>query len=253
MSLWEDAERREAIRGRFEERMAIPVLIAAALLTVVTLILLLVDLSDRARLSLLIVDGVIWFFFVCDYAVRFTLAIPKKRFAREEWLDLVLVVLPIFQPLRLAGAFVRLARVSAALERVNNSARSLMGRHRLYLALAWGGGLVTIASVVTPVVEPDNSKIKTVWDGLWWSIVTTTTVGYGDMVPESAAGRVIAFLLMLAGIGIIGLLTANIAALFLEPDPQAGEVEPELSTEERLDEIDRKLQVIIQRLDAAES
>ena len=80
MSLWTDAGRRDAARSRYEERMAIPILIAAALLTAVTLVLLFADLSQGARRTLIIVDLIIWAFFAFDYAVRFTLATPKQRF-----------------------------------------------------------------------------------------------------------------------------------------------------------------------------
>ena len=76
MGFWSDSERREAARARFEERMAIPILIAAALLTAVTLVLVLAALSRDARRTLILVDGLIWLFFVVDYAVRVTLATP---------------------------------------------------------------------------------------------------------------------------------------------------------------------------------
>jgi voltage-gated potassium channel len=194
--------------------MAMPILIAAALLTAVTL------------------------------------ATPKKRFVREEWLDLVLVVLPLLQPLRLAGAIVRLGRLNAAIERTTQGAQRLMGRHKLYIALTWAVGLMLIAAVVTPVVEPDKSKITSFGDGIWWALVTMTTVGYGDLVPESVSGQVIGGVLMLAGIGILSLLTANIATLFLEPappDPDDEEREP--TTDERLADIDQKLTMIMRRLD----
>lgn len=91
--------------------------------------------------------------------------------------------------------------------------------------------------------------------------MTTTTVGYGDLVPESSTGRVIGLVLMLAGIGIIGIITANIASMFLEPAPDGehGETvdnaEPTherpvvVQTEARLDEIDLNLNEILQRLD----
>ena len=74
MSFWDDAERREAARFRFELRMAIPVLVAAALLTAITLVLIFVELSQRARTMLVSVDLVIWAFFVFDYLVRFASA-----------------------------------------------------------------------------------------------------------------------------------------------------------------------------------
>ena len=56
----------------------------------------------------------------------------------------------------------------------------------------------------------------TVFDGIWWSFVTATTVGYGDISPTTPAGRVIAAILMIVGIGLIGSLTSTITALFFQ-------------------------------------
>lgn len=53
-------------------------------------------------------------------------------------------------------------------------------------------------------------------DSLWWTIVTITTVGYGDISPASSGGRVIGVLLMLFGIGFLGILTATLASTFIE-------------------------------------
>ena len=53
-------------------------------------------------------------------------------------------------------------------------------------------------------------------DSLWWTIVTITTVGYGDIYPASIGGRVVGVLLMLFGIGFLGLLTATLASIFVE-------------------------------------
>lgn len=53
-------------------------------------------------------------------------------------------------------------------------------------------------------------------DALWWSIVTMTTVGYGDVSPATPGGRLVGIIVMLSGIGLLGLLTATIAGLFIE-------------------------------------
>ena len=64
------------------------------------------------------------------------------------------------------------------------------------------------------LTDPDS--FPSVWTGLWWAIQTTTTVGYGDVVPGSAAGRLIATLVMLGGIGFISVTTAGITTAFVE-------------------------------------
>jgi voltage-gated potassium channel len=60
------------------------------------------------------------------------------------------------------------------------------------------------------------SGIHTFGDALWWAVVTVTTVGYGDEVPVTGAGRVVATCLMLTGIGLVGALTATIASFFVQ-------------------------------------
>ncbi len=53
-------------------------------------------------------------------------------------------------------------------------------------------------------------------DALWWSMVTTTTVGYGDLSPESTGGRILAGILMIVGIGFLGMVTGSVATYFVD-------------------------------------
>jgi voltage-gated potassium channel len=80
--------------------------------------------------------------------------------------------------------------------------------HRLILILLF---LVLIGSLGITILEPDMS-----WhNALWYSFVTITTVGYGDFSPATAGGRVVGIIIMIFGIGILGLFTANIASIFV--------------------------------------
>jgi voltage-gated potassium channel len=85
---------------------------------------------------------------------------------------------------------------------------------------AWRAvAVVTIAVTVVGGLlmrVTDPSSFGSVWTGMWWSVQTVTTVGYGDVVPHSAAGRVIAVITMLGGIGFITVTTAAIASAFVE-------------------------------------
>ncbi len=68
--------------------------------------------------------------------------------------------------------------------------------------------------------EP-HSNIRTAEDAIWWSITTITTVGYGDKYPVTTEGRLIAALLMGAGVGLFGVLSGLLASWFMEGDKAA--------------------------------
>jgi voltage-gated potassium channel len=70
-----------------------------------------------------------------------------------------------------------------------------------------------------------GSNIHDYPDALWWAIVTVTTVGYGDRYPVTSGGRVVAVILMLVGIGLIGVLTATVASVFIKEHTDANKEE----------------------------
>ena len=75
--------------------------------------------------------------------------------------------------------------------------------------------IITIITVFLGAFSISIAEDKTFSDSLWWSFVTTTTVGYGDISPSTNMGRIIAAILMLVGIGFVGMLTGTIATYFL--------------------------------------
>jgi voltage-gated potassium channel len=75
--------------------------------------------------------------------------------------------------------------------------------------------LVTVVGGVLMRVT-DPTQFRNVGDGLWWAIQTVTTVGYGDEVPRSTIGRLVAGLVMIVGIGFLTVITATITSAFVE-------------------------------------
>jgi voltage-gated potassium channel len=76
-------------------------------------------------------------------------------------------------------------------------------------------GLVTVGSVLVYFAEDHQGTINSFWDAVWWSVVTITTVGYGDVVPVTPLGRAVGIFVMLSGISVISLLTATISSIFV--------------------------------------
>jgi voltage-gated potassium channel Kch len=80
------------------------------------------------------------------------------------------------------------------------------------IAVLW---LITIVvfGVIEYLVDPES--FDNVWDGMWWATQTVTTVGYGDIVPQSTDGRVIASVLMIGGLSFFAVITGVITSAFV--------------------------------------
>jgi voltage-gated potassium channel len=107
--------------------------------------------------------------------------------------------------------------------------------------------LVFIAGLLARIVEPET--FDSIGLAYWWAVTTVTTVGYGDVVPESPGGRVVAAMLMLTGLALIPTLTSVIVSTLLYKTRQSEQdwieqLEQEQATvlariEERLERIER--------------
>jgi voltage-gated potassium channel len=86
-------------------------------------------------------------------------------------------------------------------------------RDAAYLITAFWAVAVVVFGVVERVIDPKT--FHSVWLGMWWAIETVTTVGYGDVVPDQTAGKVIAGFLMLGGLSLISVVTAAITSGFV--------------------------------------
>ena len=155
------------------------------------------------------ISFLIWLAFAVDYAVRLSLSPERWPFVRTHKLDLLMVALPMLRMLRVV-LLLRKSFRSIPTERIAGSLISIVV------------GVVVIGAFLEWRVEYDapGANITTLGLALWWAIVTTTTVGYGDTYPVTTAGRLIGSVIMVVGIGLIGTVSATVAAWFVSHKQQ---------------------------------
>ncbi|RYD20135.1 MAG: ion transporter [Verrucomicrobiaceae bacterium] len=169
-------------------------------------------------------DSIICLIFLGDFFYRFHRAPSKLAFMRWGWIDLIssIPMIDVFRGGRLVRVF-RVLRILRAFRSVKFLSQYLFGKHtrNTFASVAAGSCLLTmVSSMIILNLEKDepNANIKTPSDALWWSVVTVTTVGYGDRYPVTDGGRVVAAVLMTAGVGLFGTFTGFVASMFVEPD-----------------------------------
>ena len=197
------------------------------ILSIYVLCALLVDsifvLPSETSILLNYIDNSICAFFFFEFAIRFYKSESKLKFMRWGWIDL-LSSIPMAGFLR-AGRLLRLIRLLRVI-RAFRSTKHLV--NHIFANKAQGAFtsisviailLVIFSAIAILQVENEpNSNIKTAEDAIWWAYVTITTVGYGDKFPVTTEGRIIAAILMTAGVGLFGTFTAFIASWFVTDD-----------------------------------
>lgn len=161
-------------------------------------------------------DWLLWAFFVAELATLICLVNNRSRYLRDNWFNLVVIIvaMPAFWDVQELGLLraVRFALVVMKLANLSSTIRVVLSRNNLGLTILAAWVFVFCAGVIMAAIEPSFKNIE---DGIWWAWVTVTTVGYGDVVPTTSGGRLLAGLVMLLGMGLFSLITANFSAFFV--------------------------------------
>lgn len=207
-------------------------MLALCVLSLGVLVLEAVYRKDAQVLRLLeYADNILCAIFLLDFGVTFGRAENRTRyFLTWGWVDLLSSV-----PMLSAARFGRIARI-ARLTRVLRALRA--SRHLKQVVMRQRGKSVALAAALLALFliigssaailyfeDRPESNIKTADDAVWWAFATITTVGYGEFYPSTAEGRLIAALLMTAGVGLFSAFSAAMAAWFLVPEDEATDAE----------------------------
>lgn len=230
-----EERRRQAIAGtkpsggrhdlvdRIERVTKFPMAFLGIAWLILAIVILTTDANGSTSKS--VVGGlfVLWVIMLAEYLVRLVITPDTPGYLKRRWVEPVTVVLPPLQGWHIVG----IERMGLLLHEGELRAESILKHHSLFRVL--------IAVVVTLFLgawlvllfeeKAKGSNIHDYPDALWWAIVTVTTVGYGDRYPVTEGGRVVAVILMLVGIGLIGVLTATVASVFIKEHTDANKEE----------------------------
>ncbi|MFF5005065.1 potassium channel family protein [Streptomyces phaeochromogenes] len=203
--------KQQSAQDRWEQRTQRPLLGLAVAFAIAYAVPIVWPEADREVTSWCTrVEWAVWGLFALDYLVRLALTDRRREFVRTHWLDLCAVLLPLIQP-------IRLLRLVSTLLLVGQRARMAPQIRLTTYVVGAVVALLMFGSLAVLSVERESPEgnIRTLGDAVWWSFTTMTTVGYGDHAPTTGLGRMIAVGLMLSGIALLGVVTANIAAWFI--------------------------------------
>ena len=189
-------------------------------------------LAQNDQRFITLVNVIVFIAFAVDYLVELSITHKRSTYIRTQWASLIIVfsqLFALFPALGFLGALrgVRALRVAGTLIRVFGIGAATKEQGRKFFkekaaSVAFGiAGLTLISSAVGFTMAEDvgdGRRIHSFFDALWWSAATITTVGYGDIYPVTAVGRIIAIFTMIVGISTLAVVTARIAQFLISND-----------------------------------
>jgi voltage-gated potassium channel len=231
---------------RWERRLQ-PAMLIASLAVIPLVIIAADDFSPEVERVGRILNWGTWLMFVAEILIMLAVTKDRRRWLRTHPAELIATVLspPVLpgplQTIRVLRVL-RLARLAVTVQHLRRfvSPAGLRDAALFTVFVVLGGGVA--------FSQVEQSQHLSAWDGVWWATSTITTVGYGDIMPHTVAGRMIAIVMMVSGIGFVALLTAAVAERFIR-DERGSDV----SIERHLINLTEELRQIKRRLDRLEA
>jgi voltage-gated potassium channel len=239
---------------KVEKFFEVPVMISVLMLIPV----LIIEYSSQSLDSVaLFLNWGIWIVFLLEYTILFYFSENKLEYIKTHKIELFIVIFsfPIVPEGLQSTGFLRFARLprllnalrffrlAALLGKFGSTVKSIFNSKGLRFIVYATIGIVLFFGFLFYVSEPDVNSYS---DGLWWALVTITTVGYGDITPLTNLGRIVASALMIMGIGFIATITAAISSYFISSFSDKEITMNELG--EKLDRLERDIEELKKEL-----
>lgn len=190
----------------------------ALMLSLMLVIEIFISIPNEVKLTFYYIDNIVRLIFIGDYFTRLAINRNKKRFIRENIVDLLSIfpikiyikiinftILPNIINVKYCVKIIQCIMLAICAIKFKIKVRDEIQKSRLNFLLVISTIFIVIGAVLISLVEG-----MSIGDALWWSFVTFTTVGYGDILLKTQLGRTIAVLLMIIGIGVIGVITTSL-------------------------------------------
>lgn len=197
--------------------------ISICVLCVISVALAIMDFIKGLSRAEKTIDSIIYFLFVFDYFIRLIISEKKGVFIKENVFDLIAIIpfnalFRVFRILKFTrlwrfAKLTKLFKVGSVSARLLTRAKKFLNTNGFKYVL-----MLTVLAIIIGAFGMMYFEKETFQNAIWWSFVTATTVGYGDLSPETTGGRIIASILMIVGIGLISSLTSSITSFFLQDE-----------------------------------
>jgi voltage-gated potassium channel len=210
---------RHDLVDRIEQVTKYPMAVLGIGWLVVGIIIVTTDVNGSASVFLVGTLFALWTVLLVEYLVRLVVTPDRRGYLKRRWIEPATVVVPPLQ----GWHFVGIEKMSLLLHEGELRVEAVLKHHSLFRVLIAAAATLFLGAWLVLLFEENakGSNIHDYSDALWWAIVTVTTVGYGDRFPMTGGGRTVAVILMLVGIGLIGVLTATVASVFIKEHTDA--------------------------------
>lgn len=221
-------------------------LILSFLSLIVISSLLFVPLDHTSRTMLIALDTIICGLFLFQLSLDLFRSKHRRQYLKDHWIDFIASI-PIIEPIRYARIFhiLRICRLLRSSQSLLKQIQSNRKEATIASILVLMVTLISLGSVFMLMFEGSNpeANIHTAGDAIWWAFVTISTVGYGDHYPVTVAGKVLAVLIILSGVGIFGMISGLITSIITEP----AKVEQRRHEQKEKHDRDEKLHLLLQQ------
>jgi voltage-gated potassium channel len=192
----------------------------------------------------LLINWLVWLIFIFVFTTELVVVKAKRRYLAQNWLLPVIIILGMFfllgktHYIHILDSLRPILALIILVPSFGTLFKFLFdGQLRTTLIAAFV--IVVITGLLISGIDPN---IRTPWDGIWWALATVSTVGYGDVVPTSALGRLLGAGLVVTGIALFVIITANILALIL----RKGSLEKQKTQHEQMDKLTKDMELCLQ-------